>query len=439
MSRLARLAAFTALAALLTGAAPAPTPDPVQTPGAEATPEPEATKEPTLRERQYWLEEYGIRDAWKVTRGEGTTIAVIDKGIADGPKEFEGAVVDGTDVSGVGTPDGRTPVDVIDRNHGSWVASVAAARAAGDPDRMVGVAPEADLLSVSLGFGDSATVPFAQQVAEAVVWSVDHGADVINLSLTTNSQSWDESWDQAFLYAMQHDVVIVVAAGNRGSGTNSVGAPATIPGVLTVAGVDPEGKASVEASTQGITIGVSAPSEKLLGVSNDGEIVEWRGTSGAAPIVAGIAALVRAAHPEMSADDVINRIIKTARKPKDVEVPDAFYGYGLIDAEAAVTASVPHVTKNPMGDLERWIQVNRRQPAAPLPTPTVTPVEIPPLPPADPPAEAGSSFLPSEDELRSGTLPLAALSGAGILVMLGVIAAVRRVRSARVRRSPGKP
>lgn len=432
MRRIARLAAFAVATALLTGAAPTPTP--------EGTPEPEETTAPTVRDRQYWLTDYGIRRAWRTTEGEGVTIAVLDKGIPDGPEEFQGAVIGGADMSGAGTADGRTLVDVVDRNHGSWVASVAAARGGTDRDKMIGVAPEATLLSVSLGFGDSATVPFAQQVAEGIVWSVDQGADIINLSLTTNSQTWDESWDDAFLYAMEHDVVIVVAAGNRGSGTNVVGAPATIPGVLTVAGVDPDGKASVEASTQGITIGVSAPSEKLLGISADGSVVEWKGTSGAAPIVAGIAALVRSAHPDMSANDVINRIIKTARTPKGVtKVPDPFYGYGLVDAYEAVTADVPRTDRNPMGDLERWIEVNRRRPAEPQPTPTVTPVEIPPLPPAEPPTEAGSSFLPSQEELRTGTLPLAALSGAGILVVLGVIAAVRRVRSARVRRTPSKP
>ena len=161
----------------------------------------------------------------------------------------------------------------------------------------------------------------------------------------------------------------------------------------------------------------------------------WEGTSAAAPIVSGIVALIRAAHPELRAIDVINRLIRTAVPPAEVEkVPDPLYGYGVVDAYAAVTATIRKVDRNPMGDLQRWIEVNRRQAAQPAPTPTVTPVEVPPLPPADAYTEAGSSFLPSADELRTGTLPLFALCGAGILVVLGVIAAVRRARSARVRR-----
>ena len=274
---------------------------------------PDAAGTDPVRSAEYWLDDYGIQDAWATTRGAGVRIAIIDTGVGRGPVEFEGAVVGGTDVSGLGSSDGRTPVGAVDANHGSWVASLAAARGTGPGTGMIGVAPDAQLLAVSVGFGSSAKVPFADQIAEAIRWSVDNGADVINLSLTTNTPDWDESWDSAFLYAFENDVVVVVAAGNRGSGTSRVGAPATIPGVLTVAGVDPQGKASLEASTQGITIGVSAPSEDLVGVSADGRLVLWNGTSGAAPIVAGIAALVRSAHPDLDAANVINRIIRTAR------------------------------------------------------------------------------------------------------------------------------
>lgn len=417
MIRRAAVAAAALIAlVLLTGASAspvAPNPDPV-------------------RAAEYWLDDYGIREAWATTRGAGVRIAIIDTGVARGPVEFEGAVVGGTDVSGSGSPDGRTPVGAVDANHGSWVASLAAARGTGPSTGMIGVAPQAEILAVSVGFGTSAKVPFAEQIAEAIRWSVDNGADVINMSLTTNTPDWDESWDSAFLYAFENDVVIVVAAGNRGSGTSRVGAPATIPGVLTVAGVDTTGRASVEASTQGITLGVAAPSEDLIGVSADGRLVRWNGTSGAAPIVAGIAALVRAAHPDMDANNVINRIIETARPPAGASgsTSSLLYGAGLVDAAAAVSAIVPSVTENPMGSLKDWIRLYRRADVGPSPVPTAEPIEVAPLPPADTVTRAASPLLPSSDTLLYGTLPLMAGSTAAILVALGVTAAVRRFRLA---------
>ena len=90
-----------------------------------------------------------------------------------------------------------------------------------------------------------------------------------------------------------------------------------------------------------------------------GAHVTWQGTSGATPIVAGVVALVRAAHPELDAANVINRIVTTAHDagPRG---PDVTYGYGLVDATAAVTATVAAVTANPMGDLREWVRVNRR-------------------------------------------------------------------------------
>ncbi|WP_338010783.1 S8 family serine peptidase [Agreia bicolorata] len=235
----------------------------------------------TVRNAEYWLADYGVQAAWNTTRGAGVTVAVIDTGVDGSVADLAGVVTGGTDVSGVGSPNGQTPVG-DENQHGTMVGSLIAGRGTGANDGVIGVAPEASLLSISVALG-TGVVGTDDQIANAVRWAVDNGADVINMSLTRNSLDWPTSWDDAFLYAADHDVVVVAAAGNRGSGTTEVGAPATIPGVLTVAGVDRSGDASFDASSQGITIAVAAPSEQLVGVVPGGGYVRWAGTSGATP------------------------------------------------------------------------------------------------------------------------------------------------------------
>ncbi|ROS51484.1 S8 family serine peptidase [Frigoribacterium sp. PhB24] len=382
-----------------------------------------------VRDAEYWLADYGVQRAWQTTRGAGTTVAVIDTGVDSSVRELQGVVVGGTDVSGLGSADGQTPVG-DDPNHGTLVGSMVAGRGTGPGDGVIGVAPEADLLSVSVGFGSSA-VDSDDQIARAVRWSVDAGADVINMSLTRNTLDWPTSWDDAFLYAMEHDVVVVAAAGNRGSGTTEVGAPATMPGVLTVAGVDRQGTASFDASSQGITIGVAAPSEDLVGVGPGDVHYSWSGTSGATPLVAGIVALVRSAHPELGAADVINRVVSTAT-PKGSSTPDPLYGYGLVDAAAAVNASVPAVAANPMGDLAEWIRVHRRADVPAPSAPATNPTDEAPVPtPVPDPGQPLAVLLPTVETMRSTGIPLIVFTvfgGAAVLVAVGAVRQFRRAR-----------
>lgn len=387
----------------------------------------------SLRDREYWLNDYGVDRAWSTTEGKGVTVAVIDTGVDGSVPELQGVVTGGTDFSGKGASNGQTPID-DDSSHGTLVGSLIAGRGTGPTSGMIGVAPQSNLLSISVGFGSSAVDPDGQ-IAKAVVWAVDHGAKVINMSLTRNTLDWPVSWDKAFLYAMQHDVVVVAAAGNRGSGTDEVGAPATMPGVLTVAGVDRSKNASFDASSQGITIGVAAPSEGLVGVAPGGDYLLWSGTSGATPIVAGIAALVIAAHPGISADDVIQRIVSTAT-PKGSPSPGPIYGHGLVNAEAAVTADVAKVTTNPVGDLSEWIRLHRRAEATPQPTSSPVPTNEATATPTTAVANGDrmAGFLPTVEGMRSTGIPVAVYSLFGVTLLAVVIGAVRHFRRLRARR-----
>ncbi len=358
----------------------------------------------TVRSSEYWLDSYGISQAWKTTRGAGVTVAIIDTGVDGTHPDLTGTVIGGTDVSGIGAANGQKPLGA-ESQHATMVASLLAGHGHGPgaESGVMGVAPAAKLLSISVGFGVG-TVGSDDQIAAAVRWAVDNGASVINMSLTRNTLDWPTSWDDAFLYAMEHDVIIVAAAGNRGSGTTEVGAPATMPGVLVVGGVDRNGRASFDASSQGITIAVSAPSEGLVGAGPGGVYYNWSGTSGATPIVAGIVALVRASHPGLSAGNVINRLTATAKGVG--AVPNPSYGYGLVNAAAAVTANVPLVTANPATQLKEWIRLYRRASAAAAPSETGSPAPLPVRPQAAALVNPLGTALPSIESLRDVGLPL---------------------------------
>ena len=378
------------------------------------------------RDGEWWLTDHRIRDAWSVTKGEGVTIAVIDTGVDGAHPDLAGAVVGGTDVSGMGSADGQEPLG-LDGHHGTMVASLAAGRGAGSSG-VLGVAPEADLLSVSMSFELNDVVPSDKQIATGVTWAVDNGADIIVMSFTRNSVGWPASWDTAFQYAADHDVLVVAATGNRGSGTEFVGAPATIPGVLVVGGIGEDRVVSSTASAPGVTVGVVAASEGLVGSTPGGARRFWNGTSGAAPIVAGIAALVMSAHPELDVANVINRIIRTATPVGSV--PNVNYGYGIVNAQKAVAARVDAVAANPLGDLDSWIDMHREV--------DWETAEVALAAPDNDPAEMPTG--PSEDDLRSAEwdaawlnagLPTLTVAGFGVLMGAAVVLAALRARVIR--------
>ena len=399
------------------------------------------------RDKEYWLAEYGITKAWEVSTGANVKVAVIDSGVDGKHPDLAGVMAGGVDISGAGSPDGQKSIGARPE-HGTLVATMLAGRGhqpaspspsptaspgtsatpsatpgpgpAVRPDGIVGVAPEAQLLSVStwLGSANPGGKSDQDQIPQAVRWAVDNGARVINISLGSTSPEWPQSWDAAFLYAEQKDVVIVAAAGNRVGGNVQVGAPATIPGVLTVAGLDRKGVASIDSSSQGISIGVAAPAENLIGGMPSGGYAEWAGTSGAAPIVAGVAALIRSKWPEMTASQVINRIVSTT---KDAGAPgkDPLYGFGVLNAEAALKADVPDVKANPLGSISDWVRVHRRgnlatPPAAPAATPSSAAPTLPEatVPVAEPPSQLDTG-VPAMVVLGFGGLFLGILGAAG--------------------------
>jgi subtilisin family serine protease len=300
---------------------------------------------------QWWLDDFS--EARNAYNGEGVVIAVIDTGIDGNHPDLQGVVVGGADFSGAGTPDGKSPVGPSGF-HGTMVASLIA----GQGERtggIIGIAPGAKLLSISIGLGIDGDTD--RQLAQAVRWAVDNDADVINLSISRASATWPISWDGAFLYAMQNDVVIVAASGNRAEDKVSATAPATIPGVISVTAVDKNRRLVGDAGAEGIGVTIAASGVEMLGSYPPDEIRNWSGASAAAPLVSGLVALMRQADPAATANDIIQRLISTTF---DLGEPgfDRIYGHGLVNPEQAIIATAI-AANNPLGSLSKWIELYR--------------------------------------------------------------------------------
>ncbi|MDX5458574.1 type VII secretion-associated serine protease mycosin [Micromonospora tulbaghiae] len=293
-----------------------------------------------VRDEQWQLEELRAKTAWRTSTGRGVVVAVIDSGVDGAHADLAGQVLPGLDLV---TPDGSDGPDPV--GHGTTVAGLIAGRA--DDDRgVVGLAPDAKILPVRVLDAEN-RYDDALVIAKAVRWAVDNGAQVVNLSLGGSSDN--PALAAALDYAFARDVVVVACTGNLATSTTTeVWYPAREPGVLAVAGLERTSENLWSGSITGHETVLSAPATGLYGARPEGY---WRvqGTSFAAPLVAATAALVRARYPKMSAGDVVNRLIATARDLGPTGRDDRF-GYGLVDPVAALTADVPSVGHNPLDD-----------------------------------------------------------------------------------------
>ncbi|MHC9291762.1 type VII secretion-associated serine protease mycosin [Mycobacterium sp. LTG2003] len=294
---------------------------------------------------------------WRLSRGSGQTVAVIDTGVTR--HRFLPHLVGGGDY--VSSGDGTADCD----GHGTIVAGIIGGAEA---DGFSGVAPAASILAIrqssnkfagadgSLGVGDVDTL------ARAVRTAADLGATVINISsvacVTADDPLDDRALGASLAYAVDvKNVVVVAAAGNVGGHCReqnppgqpdwdtvvSVATPAWYDDlVLCVGSVSRDGTASTF-SLGGPWVDVAAPGEGMMSLHPDGaRLIDTlgkskpiSGTSYAAPIVSGIAALVRSRFPHLHARDVMRRIEDTAHRPPGGWNP--YLGHGVIDPLAAVS------------------------------------------------------------------------------------------------------
>ncbi|MEV0805645.1 type VII secretion-associated serine protease mycosin [Micromonospora sp. NPDC050200] len=298
------------------------------------------TRADRVRDDQWQLDELRASTAWNTSTGRGVTVAVIDSGVDGSHPDLAGQVLPGIDLVSPAGSDEPDPV-----GHGTTVASLIAGRN-DDKKGVVGLAPDARILPVRV-LDDENRYDDAMIVAKGVRWAVDNGARVINLSLGGSGDS--PALAAALDYAFARDVVVVACTGNVATSTSpEVWYPAREPGVIAVAGLEGSSDILWSGSITGHATTLTAPATRLVGARPGGY---WgvQGTSFASPLVAATAALVRARFPEMSAGDVVNRLLATAKDVGPTGRDDRF-GYGVVDPVAALTADVPLVHRNPLDD-----------------------------------------------------------------------------------------
>ena len=334
----------------------------------------------------YWItKRYGAQQAWtqddsygrKVT-GKGVTVAVIDTGIA--PVEglsTSGKVVNGPDLSFESQTANTRYLDGY--GHGTHMAGIIAGRdrylsdgSLDDAREFVGVAPGARILNMKVGTADGGAD--VSQVIAAVDWIVQHRKDngmnvrVINLSYgTPSSQSYLlDPLAHAVENAWRAGIVVVAAAGNEDKSTTRLTMPAADPYVIAVGAVDhlgtpdqrddivadfsnggsatrrPDllapGKSVVSLRVPGSLSDVEHP-EGRIAAETSGRSFRGSGTSQAAAVVSGAAALLLQARPWMSPDQ-LKRLLTSTADPL-AQNPEPAMGAGVLDIKEAMDSAPP--------------------------------------------------------------------------------------------------
>jgi thermitase len=268
----------------------------------------------------YLVEGWGVSkieapQAWQITTGDkSVVVAVLDTGINEDNPGLAGRVVGEVNFSNSPTSD-----DLY--GHGTHMAGIVAS-----------IAPGCRLMNVKVADDTGKCEPSV--VAKGIVWAVDHGAEVINMSLAMTASS---DLQKAVDYAWDEGVVLVAAAGNKGTSEPSY--PAYYSDCIAVAGTN-ENNSLALLSSYGDWVDVAAPGFNIYSELPDNQYGYKTGTSAAAAHVSGVAALIFSVASDTNGNGAVNDEVRWAIENSCAPITADGVGHGLINAFEALTETI---------------------------------------------------------------------------------------------------
>jgi type VII secretion-associated serine protease mycosin len=306
----------------------------------------------SVRDQQQWvLGMLSVPSAWSVSEGANVTVAVIDSGVNPDVSDLDGAVVTGSDFTALSTSSGNPHWG----QHGTWMASIIAGRGNGFDDGIIGVAPEAKILSIRVipdmndpgykTYDGESEGQIQDELADGINQAVRDHAQVISMSIGYSAPSGNVR--AALQSAYDHGIVLVASAGNSGDndeqhtrsgdhGWAPVSFPAEYPGVLSVGAVNMD-KQPTSFSSGNLSVKVAAPGEGVPAQGRNGLFYTVNGTSPACALVAGVAALIKSKYPSITPAQVTEALTTTAQQPMPGGSYNVLTGFGIVNAAAALT------------------------------------------------------------------------------------------------------
>lgn len=287
---------------------------------------PNAVNDPGYK-YEWYLGATGVDKSWPlVNQKREIKVAVLDTGIDYNHPDLKNRILTNL---GYNFIDG-TQNAADDNGHGTHVSGIIAAQA-DNKQGITGIAGSLDVKIIPVKVLDSNGEGESDIIAKGIRYAADEGADIINMSF--DAAGHDVDIDNAIQYAKSKGVFMVAAAGNNSTNCD-VDTPASDSGVFTVSAINTNMRRAAF-SNYGSSIQAASPGVSILSTVPGGKYQEWDGTSMAAPVVSGIAALLKAQDPALTPDSIMSLLDSTAQKVSG-NTKNVYTGYGVVNAYNAV-------------------------------------------------------------------------------------------------------